>query len=74
MHYEKRKRKSRKNVEQLPADEMNQNEDERDSEKTAVKTYDEVSEDLSEEENKDDMKSEGGKSIPGGNDDIWKRK
>ena len=42
--------------------------------KTAVKTYDDVSEDLSEEENKDDMKSEGGKSIPDGNDDIWKRK
>ena len=63
-----------KNVKQLPADEMNQNEDERDSEKTTVKTYDDVSEDLSEEENKDDMKSEGGKSIPGGNDDIWKRK
>ena len=66
--------KEEKNVEQLPADEMNQNEDEHNSEKTAVKTNDAVSEDLSEEENKDDMKSEGGKSIPGGNDDIWKRK
>ena len=70
----KENEKKEKNVEQLPADEMNQNEDEHNSEKTAVKTNDDVSEDLSEEENKDDMKSEGGKSIPGGNDDIWKRK